>query len=67
MVRLRALQMKIDLLGLAEPDRVDATVKVTETEYDPTGMGAAMTNPKLRARILKIEEEISEHGDPTAE
>lgn len=62
MVRLKAIEMKMSLLGLNAPQTFKGSLDVTERPYDPARM-RAMKDPKLRAKILKIEEEVSDQGE----
>lgn len=60
--RLRAIKQKVDLLGLQAPTRLQL---VPPPLYDP-GATAAMKDPKLRAQILQLEQEITDHAQATA-
>lgn len=55
-LRLAAIKVKIDLLGLAAPQRIEAAV--TTTPFDP--ITAYQADPALRDRALQLERDIAD-------
>jgi len=55
-LRLSAIKLKIDLLGLAAPQKIEASV--TAMPYDP--IAAYTADPGLRDRALQLERDIAD-------
>ena len=70
-ILLKAIQMKIDVLGFCAPkpgktpEKEDAVQPLTGTgpeyAFDPA-MDAAMQDPKFRARVLALEKKVAKKG-----
>ena len=58
-VRLRAIKLKMDLLGLAAPVRSESEVNLTAKAYDPKALDA-MRDPAVRAKAIELENAISD-------